>query len=391
MNDVEDLLRERLTTIAANADAPHPALVANIPARARGKRRARQAIAVTAAAVATASVIALSLVVAGHDGSSSVAGPKLRSTTSSPSSPGSPSPLGTIWRYNVAPPIIGVQSGPKPMQQADCQVSQITGTGELRPIHDGVAGVVHLVGKRCSIQLHFDSARLVDAHDQPLAVPVHLVAAEPNPPENFRPDFALAAGNAYWGFAWTGSWCGAPAAAIDIPIHDATDRVPRLNDWIHVPLDGPMPGCTATSDSILVPGVPGTPDQPVLPPPASWSGLSAQLSVPAHSGRQSLTGLTLTLRNGTASDIYLSPCPAYAIVVSSTVSGGTAIDADPALPLPCKDDEVVPAHGEWQFRLPSFAYAEGESDAGAQPGSTVTIKVAIAGVPTASATTTAAS
>jgi hypothetical protein len=146
-----------------------------------------------------------------------------------------------------------------------------------------------------------------------------------NPPRIPRYDIPLGAGDALWGFTWTGSWCGPKAATVVIPMTDDPRDPAAKGPYgdLRVPLTGPQPPCTGVSRSALRPGVAGAPGgptwpaDPVLPAPADWAGLSATLTLPATSPSGLVPAAVFTLLNRTGAAITLSPCPEYAVFVET--------------------------------------------------------------------------
>jgi len=207
-----------------------------------------------------------------------------------------------------------------------------------------------------------------------------------NPPQNIRPDLSLAGGAATWGFAWWGSWCGPPATAVVLALRDPANSVPHPRSYgrLVVPLTGPAPRCQGPTSSTLVAGVAGGGDQGVLPVPPDYRALRLRLSATsAHDGV--VRGLVLSISNSSNSPVVFSPCVEYAIQVADTTQFGTDIGSSSGT-LPC--DRTVSAHGRIKVDLPSQQYAEG-APPGQEPraGTAIEVTVAIAGVPSATATT----
>ena len=265
--------------------------------------------------------------------------------------------------------------------------ADVTATAETRPIAAGVAGVVELVGAHCSLHISTWPTELLDRAGNDLAIPVDATATKVNPALNQRTDVPLALGSVDWGFTWRGSWCGPKAASIVIAL-DANQSQPASGspNQIVAPLTGPAPPCQGHSSAVLVPGVPGDPTDATLTPPPEWSGLMATLTLPATTDGQTLRGAVVQLQNTTAVPILMSPCPDYALDIDNLTAGGSALQGGGGA-LPCSPPaQVVPAHGSIRYDLGAQSYDEGDPGGGANPGSIVTARFAIAGIPTARAT-----
>jgi hypothetical protein len=212
--------------------------------------------------------------------------------------------------------------------------------------------------------------------------------ASPDPtsqPSNPRPDLALNSGDAIWGFAWLGSYCGAPASAIEFPFHRAGGASP-----LHVPLRGPQPGCGPTAGtSTLIDGIPGRPGEPVAPPRPEYASLRLSGKIEPGTTSRQLAPINLTLRTIGTAPITLDPCPAIAgRDYAKTRSGGFS-DPIPSAYLPCVIHAVVidPEHPlRWTIPATSLVQTPGT---GAIAGTTVTVQVGIAGVPLLKLKTTA--
>jgi hypothetical protein len=192
---------------------------------------------------------------------------------------------------------------------------------------------------------------------------------------------ALNNGNAIRGFAWLGSYCGAAARAIEIPLHHAGE--PSLR----VPLRGPQPTCQpANGASTLIDGVAGSPGQPVQPPRPEYSSLRLSGQIEPGTTSYQLAPIDLTLRTIGSAAITLDPCPASAGRDEATAHTGGFGGPISSGYLPCKNRAAVirPGHPlHWTVPATSFLTAR------AIPGSTVYVQLGIAGVPPLTLKTTA--
>ncbi|HEY5455926.1 MAG TPA: hypothetical protein VIJ96_10680 [Acidothermaceae bacterium] len=310
--------------------------------------------------------------------------------TSPPSSPTTSATTSTIpdSAFRVAAPVLDFAAGPGPAPvQAPCVPADVTAIAETRPIASGVAGVVELVGAHCSLHISTWSTELLDGGGNELAIPVDATVTTVNPALNQRTDVPLALGSVGWGFTWRGSWCGAKAASVVIALDaDPSQPASGSSNQIVVPLTGPAPPCQGHSTAVLVPGVPGGPTDATLTPPPEWAGLHATLTLPATTDGHTLGSAVVQLQNTTAVPIVMSPCPDYALDIDNSTAVGSALQGGGgALSCP-QSPQVVPAHGTIRYDLGARSYDEGDPAGGAPQGSTVTAHFAIAGIPTARAT-----
>ncbi|HEY5202958.1 MAG TPA: hypothetical protein VIJ31_18815 [Acidothermaceae bacterium] len=318
---------------------------------------------------------------------SGVSAPASSSPPTSP--PGSPT-TSTIpdSAFRVAAPVLDFAAGPGPAPvQAACVPADVTATAQTRPIASGVAGVVELVGAHCSLHISTWPTHLLDSAGNNLALPVDATVTTVNPALNQRTDVELAVGSVGWGFTWRGSWCGPKAVSVVIAL-DANQSQPASGsaDQIIAPLTGPAPPCQGHSAAVLIPGVPGGPTDATLTPPPEWAGLRATLTLPATTDGQTLRSAVVQLQNTTGVPLVMSPCPDYALDIDNVTAGGSALQGGGgALPCP-QSAQVVPAHGTIRYDLGAQSYDEGDPGGGANSGSTVTARFAIAGIPTARAT-----
>jgi hypothetical protein len=120
----------------------------------------------------------------------------------------------------------------------------------------------------------------------------------------------------------------------------------------------------------------------VLPAPADWAGLSATLTLPATSPYGVVPAAVFTLLNRTGAAITLSPCPEYTVFVETDQTDLARWEV-----LGCSGHGTVPAHGATSFSVPAQSYSDGDPRGRPAPRTAVTVRVAIAGVRTATAIT----
>lgn len=372
----ENPLRERLA--AASARHEPADLVDRVVAGARRRRRNQAAVAGTTAAVA---VVVTTVLVAG-----SRSGP-------APVSALRPSPTPTQAHagvddaaFRVAPPALGGVGGPMGQEHGACRPQQITATARMRVSTYGVDGVVVMHGHQCSLHVWPGPTALLDSRKHLVARTFDGLVGHVNPPANVRPDLALGAGEAQWGFAWRGSWCGAPASYVVLPLRDRPESVHQGSyGELVVPVTGDQLACHESSNAVLVPGVAGGLQTSVLPPPGQWAPLRLSLRMPARSTYNVITDIVLRISNPSQQEIALDPCPRLALVTAVHSSNGDEFDSSD-IDLPCDQNPVVPANGSVEFRLPDQHYDEGAPPGKQAPaGARVAVSVSLAYHPTVTA------
>jgi len=295
-------------------------------------------------------------------------------------------PVGfTANEFRMASPFGVEAQGGLPRQRATCAPRQISAIAATRRTDGGVLGVIRLVGavvghrygfaERCSLPIARGPSALIGTDGQRLRVP--LSGGDPTgPPSNIHPELALNNGDAIWGFAWLGSYCGAPARAIELPLDQAGEAPLR------VLLRGPQPTCEpAARASTLIDGIAGAPGEPVQPPRPEYSSLRLAGQIEPGSTSAQLAPIDLTLRTIGTVPITLDPCPAYAGQDWATARSGGFGDPISSGYLPCTHHRVVirPGHPvHWTIPATSLLQTPGT---GAIPGSTVYVHLGIAGVP----------
>lgn len=305
-----------------------------------------------------------------------------------------PPPAGfTANEFRMAPSGVLVMGGVS-FRRATCARKQISATAATRRTGGGVLGVIRLVGavishqaglaERCTLPIVRGPTALTGPDGRVLKV-TRSGGDLTSRPANPRPDIAINNGNAIWGFAWLGSYCGAPARAIEIPLDNAGEASLR------VPLHGPQPACEpAGGTSTLIDGVAGAPGEPVQPARPEYSSLrlTGQIQPGTTSGQ--LAPIDLTLRTIGRAPVTLDPCPAYAGRDDATARSGGFGDPIRSGYLPCTRRAAVirPGHPlHWTIPATSLLQTPGT---GAIPGSTVYVQLGIAGVLPVRLTTRAA-
>lgn len=282
----------------------------------------------------------------------------------------------------AAPAQLGI--GGDDVPRATCTPRQISATAATRRTDGGVLGVIRLrgavvsrrdgVAERCTLPVPRGPSGLLGAGGRRLQVQLSG-GDRTSPPANPLPDVALNNGNAIWGFAWLGSYCGAPARAIEVPLHDAGQA------FLRVPLRGPQPSChPAAGASKLIDGIAGAPGQPVQPPRPGYSSLRLTGRIEPGTTSGQLAPIDLTLRTIGSVPVTLDPCPAYAGRDNGTAHTGGFSDPISSGYLPCTDRKAVirPGHPlHWTVPATNLLQTVGT---GAIPGSTVYVRLAIAGV-----------
>jgi hypothetical protein len=239
----------------------------------------------------------------------------------------------------------------------------------VRRSPDGVIAVVTLTTEhKCDIRVGDLSPTLYDAQRDSLDVPVGADADTTNP-----------AGNQGWipfttlGFAWDGSWCGASAATVAVPLKKGTAEAN---------LSGPQPGCTGSSTAMIIPGAFGYPGEPVQGAPPEWRFLTASFHVPAVTRSPDLVHPHVTFKNSSDQAVVLGPTPTYQIGVFDKYGDGTEGEGEHALPVRA-GARTVAAHGSLRVDLPTQSLVE---DYRNLRGKRITTTFAMAGVPSASTT-----
>jgi hypothetical protein len=252
-----------------------------------------------------------------------------------------------------------------------CRAGEVHDTATTRRSPDGVVSVVTLTtDHKCDIRVGELNPTLYDAGGDPLPVPVVANADTINPAENqgTAPFTTL-------GFAWDGSWCGASAASVAVPLIDGRVRSP---------LDGPQPSCTGSSTANIIPGAFGYPGDPVQGAPPEWRYLTVSFHVPAVTRSPGLVHPHVTFTNSSDQPIVLGPTPTYEIGVRDKYGDGTDGEGERVLPL-LAGARTVPALGTLRVDLPTQSIVD---DYRNLRGAQVTATFAMAGVPTASTTST---
>jgi hypothetical protein len=270
--------------------------------------------------------------------------------------------------FHVAPaPYQIVGGGYTPRRT--CRAAEVRATATTRRSPDGVVSVVVLTARHpCDIQVGELHPTLYDAAGNRLSVPVVDNPDTINPAEN-------EGGSPYstLGFAWDGSWCGASAATVAVPLRKGR---------VHATLSGPQPGCTGSSTATIVPGAFGYPRDPVQGAPPEWRFLTASFHVPAVTRSPAFVHPHVTFTNSSDQPVVLGPAPTYEIGVQDKYGDGTSGEGERTLHLRA-GARTVPAHGSLRVDLRTESLV---NDYRNLRGRRVTATFAISGVPTASTT-----
>jgi hypothetical protein len=383
MTDFGDRVARMLHDVVP--EPPHELDPSAIRAGATQHGHLKRLLAPALAAAAVAAV-AIGVPLAGHQLATHV--------QPGPQGPAVPAPPAgfTAREFRMAAPpqlVIGGASLPR----ATCTPQQISATAATRRTGGGVLGVIRLVGavvshrdglaERCTLPIARGPSALIGTHGRPLNVPLSR-RDRTSPPTNPFAYAALNDGDAIWGFAWFGSYCGARASAIEIPLHHAGQASLR------VPLRGPQPACNpAIGASTLIDGIAGSPGQPVQPPRPGYSSLRLAGQIEPGTTHGQLAPIDLTLRTIGSTPVILDPCPAYAGRDDATARSGGFGDPISSGYLPCTHHAAVirPGHPlHWTIPATSLLQTPGT---GAIPGTAVYVQLGIAGVPPLHLKTTA--
>lgn len=270
--------------------------------------------------------------------------------------------------FRVAPPPLMYVGGVYQPRRS-CKPAEISAAATTRRSPDGVVAVVTLTTQRkCDIHVGDLDPTLDDADGNSLGVPVVSDADTANPAMN--PGWSPFT---TFGFAWDGSWCGAPAATVLVPLKKGTARAA---------LSGPQPGCAGSSSATVVPGTFGYPGDPVQAAPPEWRFLTASLHVPKVTRSPRFVDPYVVFTNSSDQPAVLGPTPTYEIGVHDKYGDGTDGEGERRLPAQ-PAGRTVPAQGSLRVNLPSQSIVE---DYRNLRGRRVTATFAIAGVPTASTT-----
>jgi hypothetical protein len=253
--------------------------------------------------------------------------------------------------------------------QRTCKATEVHATASVRRSPDGVIDVVALTTKhKCEIHVGDLNPTMYDAQHNALDVPVVANEDTANPAQNegWTPPTTL-------GFAWDGSWCGAVAATVGIPLTKGA---------VEATLSGPEPACMGSSTAILIPGAFGHPGNPVQGAPPEWRYVTASFHVPAVTRSPALVHPRVTFTNSSDQPVVLRPTATYAIGVRDKYGDGTEVLGLHPLRLPA-DANTVTAHGSLRVELPSESIVE---DYRNLRGRRITATFAMAGVPDASTT-----
>lgn len=286
--------------------------------------------------------------------------------------------------FRMAPPAqVQLVIGPAPPPRSTCAPAQITATAATRRTAGGVLGVVRLTGAvvahrngvplRCTLPVQRGPSALLAADGRSLPVPLSA-GDRTSGPGNPRPDIPINDGDAIWGFAWLGSYCGDPASAVEFPLDQGGS--------LRVALGGPQPSCDqAAQGSMLIDGVAGAPGEPVQPPRPDYADLRLTGRIRPGTRHGRIAPIDLTLRTVGTEPITLDPCPSYAGRDDATARSGGFGDSLDGGYLPCTDRAAVVRPGHpLHVTIPATSLLQSPGT-GAKPGSTVYVQLGIAGVP----------
>jgi hypothetical protein len=287
-----------------------------------------------------------------------------------PAKPSPPPVLQPDRNFAVAAPALplsmghggGMYLGPPAL----CPPSTLRASAVTSAATDGVVGVITLVGGECSLSANPATIRLLDDKGQGLPVPVdthNTGLSRPNVGDQ----------SVRVGFAWTGAYCGVPAAAVELEVSGKPLRIP---------LHGPGPSCRASAVSRLVSGSEGDGKTAVVPPPAAWKPLRATLVLPKSLPWDQPVAVDVILTNTGSSDVSLvSPCASWRAAIQITNGGGIATTGSTgdfcSQPLTVKPGHPLHLHlGTLPLNQSSIEIR----------GAAVTVVWGISGVPAATAT-----
>jgi hypothetical protein len=296
-----------------------------------------------------------------------------------------------------APPPEGPVPGPAPIPRPSCKAGQIEAAAFTESTPGGVLGVVELEGtkfyrvkhvgyRRCKLPITKGPRSFVGASGDALPVPRGR-ADTTNPANNSLAYLALADGKASWGFGWFGSYCGEAPRYVVM-------KLSGRRGTLDVPYDGPTPGCPAHPvgpiASTLTDGEAGAPGEAVQPAPPSYVNLttSAQFvgtTTPRHPAR-----VDVTISDSSSQPVKLMPCPIYLVETEDNISkpsGWETVAIDGSTP-GCRKAAVTVTPGQpVTFRVPPDELSPGTRFS-ATKGSTLEIRIELAGMPTAAASAT---
>lgn len=249
-------------------------------------------------------------------------------------------------------------------------------------------GVIRLLGDHCSLHVMNGPTALLGDKGKALSVPLQARSAQDFAGDP-RPDLPLAAGDVLWGFTWAGSWCGPRAGFVLVPLVDEYTVTHKSYGSVRARVRGDQLPCTAGSHATLTQGYGGDDAvggefsagaEAVLPAPSAWRDLRATVALPTSVGATQVPAYVLTLSNPTGRPVTLLPCPDYGFEVDA----GNSSMADNNGPLPCSGSMSIPSRGSLSFTLSAITIGEGQPHP-YMKGTRVSVRVAIGGVPTATA------
>ncbi|HVT20201.1 MAG TPA: hypothetical protein VHE57_02280 [Mycobacteriales bacterium] len=277
-----------------------------------------------------------------------------------------------------------------------CRPGQIEAVAFTEHSPDGVMGVVELKGMkiyhkkpwgrlRCSLSIVKGPQAFVAANGEALDVPRGRENTT-NPAANSLAWRTLEAGRAAMGFGWFGTYCG------DAPRY-VVMKLRGGRGLLRVPYDGPTPACPADpagAASMLTVGTAGGSRAPVQPAPPSFLNLTTSARFLGPTTHDAPAPVEVTISNTSDQAVALVPCPIFSVQTKVTIGGhvrSASAVIDNRSP-GCKQALVTVQPGQpIVFRLNREELSPG-TRFGAPSGSTYDVAVGLAGMPTATVSTT---
>jgi hypothetical protein len=297
--------------------------------------------------------------------------------------------------FAPAPVLVTLPGGPNAPSRPDCTAHQISAAAFTEPSTYGVEGVVELKGTkfyrrppygrvRCALPFTHGPRRFIAADGSTVAVP-RSHGDPTNPGDDPFSYVPLTNGRAAWGFGWFGTYCGAAPRYVVM-------RLARHRGLLNVPYDGPAPSCPveSTAASTLVDGSASDPAGPVQPAAPAYADLVTSASFNGTTTRRSASTVEVTISDTGADPVDLDPCPLYAVRTSDKVRGHFTFGSygtNGKSPGCKKEPLTVTPTQPISFRVDQRLTSRGGAFH-APKGSTFTVWVDLAGMPSAEVSTT---